>query len=178
MEIVRNGITIQLTPEEVRKAYDQYYHECLVIDAKQNFKEWLRNFDYEPEDDMRFEKRYGFTIAAALNPLGSHYMIEKFVEAFQDKFDTGEAELTVWRSAITEVMDALPSPEGEPQTYRVIYKEELYYHYDVEAHSQSEAEEIWHRENKAGNHEFQTVDPDEIEFSGIYDVHLKGAGEE
>ena len=60
MEIVRNGITIQLTPEEVRKAYDQYYHECLVLDAKQNFKEWLENLGYYLLDDNRFEKRYGF----------------------------------------------------------------------------------------------------------------------
>lgn len=178
MEIVRNGVSIELTGEEVRKAYDIYLNQCQIEDAKDAFKEWLSDVDYDYPDDEQFEKRYGFTIAAAMNPLESHYMIEKFVQAFNDKFDTNDAERTIWYSAICSVMDALPSPEGELQTYRVTYKEELYYHYDVDAHSQSEAEEIWHRENKAGNPMFQTVDPDEIEFSGVYDVHLKGAGEE
>ena len=174
MEIVRNGITIQLTPEEVRKAYDQYYHECLVLDAKQNFKEWLENLGYYLLDDNRFEKRYGFTIAAAFNPVGSHYVIEKFVDAFQNKFDTGEAELTIWRSAITEVMDALPHPAGDTRPYRVTYKEVLYYHYDVEAHSEEEAEEIWRRENGAGNPKFGITDPSVIEFADVESVRLKG----
>lgn len=178
MEIVRNGVSIQLTPEEMRLAYDKYLHECLVADAKNNFKEWLERVDYDTEDDERFDKRYGFSIAAAYNPLGSHYMIEKFVEAFQKKYDTNVAERTLWVSAITDVMDALPRPMGVAQTYRVTYKEELYYHYDVEAHSQAEAEEIWHNENKSGNPDFQVVDPGHIEFSGVCDVHLKRAEEE
>lgn len=168
MVIVRNGVPISLTPEEMRMAYEKEYYKCQILDAKGHLHEHLQDPLFDEQD---FAKAYGFTVEEACDPVNPNFLLDKIIQVFNNSFSTDTAEDDVWTYAIKAVLATMPhKTDDEERLFRVTYKEELYYHFDVWAKSGTHAREKWIAANRAGNPDFQTNEPDVIAFSDIYAV--------
>lgn len=149
MIITRNGIEIELTSEEIQQAYDTYLYECKVMDAKSHYEDWLEYEGFEKDlqsDVIEFTHMYGFEPYAASDPGNEHYLLEKFVSKFDEKFDCDRAENDIWYNAIGDVMQEIMKKylaEQECKTFEVTYTETLAYKLRIKAPNATAAEEIW-----------------------------------
>lgn len=118
MKIFRNNVEIELTPDEVRNAYECYKHQCHIEDARRHFEEWVENafaegcYFYEyPRDieecDELFQERCGFSCLEVLDEDHDHDLLEKFVQVFEKNYSCNEEENAVWEGAISQVMSEL-----------------------------------------------------------------------
>lgn len=168
MVIIRNGVPISLTPEEMHMAFEKEYYKCKLLDAKGHLQEYLQDPLFDEND---FAKAYGFTYEEACDPTNPHFMLDTIVQVFDNTFSTDKAEDDTWTDAIRDVLAATPhKTDNEERLFRVTYKEELYYQFDVWAKSGTHAREKWMAANRAGDPDFQTNEPDVIAFSGIYTI--------
>lgn len=151
MKIERNGVEIELTLQEVQQAYDIYLHDCKVLDAKSQYEDWIEyeGFEKNVEGDMEdFVRMYGFHPDAASDPGSEHYLLEKFVSKFDEKFDCGRAENDIWHEAISDVMAEVAkeaAKTAEEKVYEVVFHETVEYKMKIVARSAEEAKAIWKR---------------------------------
>lgn len=176
MKIVRNGIEIELTPQEIQLAYDIYLEESKTLDAESQFKEWLdyEDIDIEKSADVEwFVSAYGFLPTAAWNKNSEHYLLKRFVAAFDDKFDTGRAENDIWHSAISDVMSEIQKKYAASRadsTFELTYTETLEYKFIVQAKDARTAEQIWRDKNAAGEAGYQCDNPSVVIASCVKSV--------
>ena len=152
MKITRNGVEIELTSSEIQQAYDSYLHDCKVLDAQDQFGEWLSYEGYEEEyenDQKEFAKRYGFSMAEVSDPASAHYMLERFVSKFDEKFDTSRAENDIWHEAIGDVMAEMAEEATKAagdKAYQVTFQETHERKVKIIAASADAAKLAWERD--------------------------------
>ena len=173
MKIERNGVEIELTLQEVQQAYDIYLHDCKVLDAKSQYEDWIEyeGFEKNVEKDMEdFVHMYGFHPDAASDPGSEHYLLEKFVSKFDEKFDCGRAENDIWHEAITEVMGEIflaHTASRAEKKYEVTYEETLAGKFFVLAANEDQARQVWQEQYRAGEIDQQAM---KVINSGISSV--------
>ena len=175
MKITRNGIDIELTPQEVQQAYDIYLHDCKVMDAQSQFKDWAEYEGFSAlEDDVKeFVRMYGFEPNAVSDPGSEHYLLEKFVAMFDDKFDCGQAENDIWQNAIDEVMREIEKKHAASQSdkpFELTYTETVAYKFTIWAKDARTAEQIWRKRNAAGEAGYQCNNPSAVIESYVKSV--------
>lgn len=176
MKIVRDGKEIELTPQEIQRAYDMYLTECKLLDAESQYKEWLEYEDINVEkahDVEWFIDMYGFEPAAAMDRTSGHYLLEVFVKTFDDKFDTSRAENDIWHNAISDTMDEIAKAyraSHPDKTFELTYTETLVYKFTVQAKDARAAERIWRGKNAAGEAAYQCDNPAVVIASCVTNV--------
>lgn len=151
MVIVRNGVEIELTLQEVQQAYDIYLQDCKVLDAKGQYEDWIEyeGFEKNVERDMEeFVHMYGFHPDSASDPDSEHYLLERFVSKFDEKFDCNRAENDIWHEAINDVMDEVAqqiAKAAAERVYEVVFHETVERKMKIVARSAEEAKAIWKR---------------------------------
>lgn len=98
MKIERNGMSIELTAEEVEQAYRERLRNYRKDDAADHLEEM---FGEEPED---FVSQYGVELDDLLEDDG---FLETVVERFEDSQDCNLDENTVWENVIRLVLSEL-----------------------------------------------------------------------
>lgn len=178
MKITRNGVDIELTPQEVQQAYDIYLHDCKVMDAESQFKDWIEyeGFEVGLESDVKqFACMYGFAPNAASDPNNEHYLLEKFVSKFDEKFDCGRAENDIWHEAIADVMVEVMKKHTASKSdklFELTYTETVAYKFTIRAKDACTAEQIWREKNAAGEAGYQCDNP-----SVVIEAYVKSVEE-
>lgn len=173
MVIVRNGVEIELTSQEIQQAYDIYLQDCKVMDAKSQYEDWIEyeGFEKQVEKDMEeFAHMYGFHPDAASDSGSEHYLLEKFVSKFDEKFDCGRAENDIWHEAIAEVMGDIflaHTASRAKKKYEVTYEKTLVGKFYVLAANEDQARQVWHEQYRADEIDQQSM---KVIGSGISNV--------
>lgn len=108
--IVETGkVKITLTTEELRQAYLEEKHENLLADAEAQFVDFV-HVNFHPVIRWNFTERefmvkYGFTMGEAKDKSSRHYMLEKFVTAFERGHDCNNADNDAWQSVIADTLE-------------------------------------------------------------------------
>lgn len=100
MKITRNGMEFELTPAELEQAYREKKHYYLLCDADSQL------MDFCNADMQGVVARCGFKREDLSDPNAEHYMLEKFVAAFENHHDCEQAENDVWQEVIRNVLIA------------------------------------------------------------------------
>lgn len=103
MNIERNGTTIELTADEVEKAYREQLKNCRKQDAARHLNDM---FGDEPEE---FAQEYGVKLDALMVDDG---FLDVAVERFEDDFDCNISENMMWENAITNVLAEMKGYDG------------------------------------------------------------------
>lgn len=110
-QIAKPGLAfIELNEKEIEKAYRERERFYLLQDAERHF---LESFDGEPEDvedisdseQQEFLDSYGCTVAEAMDPKSSSYMLNDLVDAYEDARDCNVAENETWRYVVTKYLE-------------------------------------------------------------------------
>lgn len=104
MKIVRNGVEYELTSGELEQAYRERKHYYLLCDAECQFIDYCRMTFYGNAD--RFTAIFGFTPEDVYDENSQHYLLEKFVAAFENHHDCECDENSMWQEVIRNVLIA------------------------------------------------------------------------
>ena len=176
MKIMRNGVEIELTSQEIQQAYSIYLQDCKVLDAKSQYEDWIEYEGFEKKVDWdveEFVRMYGFHPDAASDPNSEHYLLEKFVSKFDEKFDCGRAENDIWHEAIADVMaDVMKKHMASKadKIFELTYAETMAYKFTIRAKDARTAERIWREKNAAGEAGYQCDNPSAVIESRIKSV--------
>lgn len=105
MKITRNGVEYELTAEELYQAYREQQHNYKLDDAKYQLDDYSR-YKFGANNADAFAETFGFSLEEVCDKTSAHYLLEKFVEAFNKCHDCGQAENDVWQECIREVLIA------------------------------------------------------------------------
>ena len=94
-------IIIELSPAEVRKAYEEYRLSCLYMDAENHFNEFYSDAE---ESTSSFSQKYGFLPEQALDASSQYYILEDVVDYFMNYTDCNIAENDLWQAAFSHVL--------------------------------------------------------------------------
>lgn len=107
--ILQTGeIEIELTAEELRKAYLDEKHSYYLADAEAQFYDYFyRTFGSSCDDiaQERFLRNYGFTADEVEDAGSPHYLLEKFADVFEQHHDCNNADNDAWPAAIESVLE-------------------------------------------------------------------------
>lgn len=108
-KILQTGeIEIELTAEELREAYLEEQHDNHLGDAEGQFDDFFR-FSYgsflDDTAQNLFVKKYGFTASEVKDVQSSHYLLEKFVTAYEKRHDCNDADNDIWQAVIEDLLD-------------------------------------------------------------------------
>lgn len=103
MNIERNGITIELTTDEVEEAYREQLKNYRKQDAARHLNDM---FGDEPEE---FAQEYGVKLDALMVDDG---FLDVAVERFEDDFDCNICENMMWENVITNVLAEMRGYDG------------------------------------------------------------------
>lgn len=116
MFIERNGVKIELTKEELVRAYleqDAIYHKNDALVFFADFVGVDANFEFDvptlttffPEELKAFEAAYGFSFLDAINPESEFYVVDKIVKAYDDNYSTDVSPYNAWTRACKGVVE-------------------------------------------------------------------------
>jgi len=98
MEIIRDGIAIKLTNEELEQAHRECQHNYLLQDA---FKHLI---DYINIYEINVIGEYGCTFEDMTNLQSEQYLLDKIVEQFEKLSDCNIDENDTWIDACRVVL--------------------------------------------------------------------------
>lgn len=101
-------VEFELTAEELREAYLEEQHANHLGDAEAQFEDFFRcSFGSFLDDKAkdRFVKRYGFTADVVEDVHSPHYMLEKFVTAYEKRHDCNDADNDIWHTVIEDLLE-------------------------------------------------------------------------
>lgn len=108
-KIVESGeIEIELGVEELEAAYREQKHDYLLSDAECQFHDFfLCRFGLmcDLANHDRFVRCYGISADEVEDSGSLHYMLERFVSAFERNHDCNNADNDAWFAAIEYVLD-------------------------------------------------------------------------
>lgn len=107
MKIIRNGQEWELTPEEMRQAFEEKHKEYLEEDAINQLRFFALNGDTEGVDEGEieaFRKRYGIPFSELLNRDSEFYMVKKIMDSFEKHSSCNEAENQTYDTIIDKLM--------------------------------------------------------------------------
>lgn len=119
MKMTISPNVLALTSEELEQAYRLREHNYRLQDAERQFVEdYLGIHDRAPEPGSydaeeiriiseRFRDAYGFCWIEAIDPSSDHYLLEDFVEQFEEIFNCNVTENDLWQEAIWDVLAKL-----------------------------------------------------------------------
>ncbi len=116
MFIERDGVKIELTKEELVKAYleqDAIYHKNDALAFLAEYAGIDPNFELDEttldtffsEEVKAFERIYGFEFLDAINPKSKFYVIDKIVESYDNNYTTDVAPYDAWTRACKGVVE-------------------------------------------------------------------------
>lgn len=96
---------IELTPEELKHAYEERRMQYREEDAKMRFLELFDDSPEDPEDVSEEEKKifedtFGFTVEEAVDPQSKHYFLDCVAERFIEDHDSNIADNDQWYNII------------------------------------------------------------------------------
>ena len=109
MKIVRNGVEIVLSDEELEAAYREREHQYRRMDCTIHLAEYF-GIDVEADDVNatgdyeRFFRVFGCTFIDAVSLDSKHCVLDLLIERFNDRFDVNIDENGQWENAISEVV--------------------------------------------------------------------------
>ena len=109
MKIVRNGIEIELSDEELEAAYREREQQYRRMDCTVHLAEYF-GIDVEADDVNatgdyeRFFRVFGCTFIDAVSLDSKYCVLDLLVERFNDRFDANIDENGQWENAIDEVV--------------------------------------------------------------------------
>lgn len=108
MDIYRNGLVFTLTDEELEQAYREQKRNYLLMDAEEQFKEYLRiHFDaiFVEDADAQFLQKYGFAASDVVDKDSDHYRLDAFADEYERRYDCNDAENDIWAEIITTFLE-------------------------------------------------------------------------
>ena len=95
--------TIELTSAEMLNLYDAQVRVFLLEDAERQLMDYV---DYSCLDAAHddFDSAFGFSLNEAVDCSSEHYLLDRIVDRFTDKFDCNVAENDLWFEAIEDVL--------------------------------------------------------------------------
>ena len=109
MKIVRNGIEIELSDEELEAAYREREQQYRRMDCTVHLAEYF-GIDVEADDVNatgdyeRFFRVFGCTFIDAVSLDSKYCVLDLLVERFNDRFDANIDENGQWENAIDEIV--------------------------------------------------------------------------
>ncbi len=94
---------IELSHSEMLNLYDAQAKEFLVEDAERQLRDYAE-YSAVTGGCMDFTGEYGFTVDQAADIDSDHYLLERIVERYSDRYDCGIAENDLWYAAIDSVL--------------------------------------------------------------------------
>ena len=116
MKITRNGQEWELTPTELREAFDEQMEQYLKEDAVNQLCFHALEGDSEGIDEnaiKAFNRRYGIEFSELLDESSEHYLLERIMKRFEKYSSCNVAENDTYETIICELLHELGKEQAE-----------------------------------------------------------------
>lgn len=116
MKIIRNGQEWELTPAELREAFEEQRKEYLKEDAVSQLCFHALEGDSEGIDEAAmgaFKRRYGIDFSELLNEDSKFYMVKRIMEKFEKNSSCNEAENITYETIVEELLRELGTTQSQ-----------------------------------------------------------------